>query len=183
LGNNINKGQDAVTTHYTLYVQEDFVPKMSFPENFEHALKYMNESTDLDMVRFYAYFKYPFLKAKENEFSDMIFNPWSFSGYRKFYYYSDHPHLRRSNFFSKFGRYAEGKKGDVTEYKMMMIFLQKKGKSLFYDNFRELFTQVNTDEEPSAMKRNILSESDNMIISSVRHLWRHIKFNFDFHSK
>src|SRR5215217_1207972 len=35
LGNNINKGQDAVQTPLTLYVQEDFTPALIFPEKFQ----------------------------------------------------------------------------------------------------------------------------------------------------
>ncbi len=38
LGNNINKGQDAVTTPYTLYVQEDFIPTDLFRERLAGAL-------------------------------------------------------------------------------------------------------------------------------------------------
>src|SRR5690606_18533315 len=38
LGNNINKGQDAVVTPYTLYVQEDFMLSHLFPEKLERAL-------------------------------------------------------------------------------------------------------------------------------------------------
>ncbi|HVZ24538.1 MAG TPA: glycosyltransferase, partial [Sediminibacterium sp.] len=34
LGNNINKGQDAVSTPYTLYVQEDFEPAADFAAHF-----------------------------------------------------------------------------------------------------------------------------------------------------
>src|SRR5690349_1030002 len=34
LGNNINKGQDAVTKPFTLYVQEDFDPTAAFPGRF-----------------------------------------------------------------------------------------------------------------------------------------------------
>ncbi|MBO3273520.1 glycosyltransferase, partial [Hymenobacter defluvii] len=37
LGNNLNKGQDAVATPYTLYVQEDFVPTHKFLSGFEEA--------------------------------------------------------------------------------------------------------------------------------------------------
>ena len=37
LGNNINKGQDAVKTPLTLYVQEDFTPAAIFPESFTHG--------------------------------------------------------------------------------------------------------------------------------------------------
>jgi len=109
LGNNINKGQKAITTPYTLYVQEDFVPKPLFAEKLVKAISFMDERPELDMVRFYAYFKYPFLKPYRNGFSDMIFNAWPwYWGYRKFYFYSDHPHLRRSNFLEKFGRYDKG---------------------------------------------------------------------------
>ncbi|MBU2374779.1 MAG: glycosyltransferase [Bacteroidetes bacterium] len=35
LGNNINKGQDQVTKPYTLYIQEDFLPKPLFLKNFK----------------------------------------------------------------------------------------------------------------------------------------------------
>ena len=62
LGNNINKGQDAVKLPYTLYVQEDFEPSASFPECFKNALAIMNERPDFDIVRFYAYFTYPYKK-------------------------------------------------------------------------------------------------------------------------
>lgn len=183
LGNNINKGQDAVTTPYTLYVQEDFKPTALFPEKFEKALGFMNSRSELDMVRFYAYFNYPFLKPFSDGFSEMKFSPWPwFFSYKKFYFYSDHPHLRRSDFLSKFGRYAEGRKGDVTEYKMMMSVIQRKAKALFYTDFKGLFDQINSEDEPSTMKRNVLRESDNFIITQVRHLYRHLKFNFDLHT-
>jgi len=41
LGNNINKGQDAVTTPYTLYVKEDFEPTELFPFKLEDALTFL----------------------------------------------------------------------------------------------------------------------------------------------
>src|SRR5690606_39124240 len=122
LGNNINKGQDAVHTPFTLYVQEDFVPMDIFPDKFSVALQMMRERPELDLARFYAYFKYPYLRPLRDGFSAMRFN-WWLPGYLKFYMYSDHPHLRRDNFFGRFGRYTEGVKGDVTEYRMMMSFL------------------------------------------------------------
>lgn len=182
LGNNINKGQDAVETPYTLYVQEDFVPKPLFAERFKDALNLMDERHDLDIVRFYAYFKYPYLKPERNGFSEMVFSPlpW-YWGYRKFYSYSDHPHLRRSTFLNKFGRYPEGIKGDATEYKMMMSFLRKKGKGLFYEDFQGLFDQKNSEEEPSTMKREYWRQTENPLIAVVRHIYRHIKFNYDLH--
>ena len=182
LGNNINKGQDAVRTPYTLYVQEDFVPKPLFKLKLYEALTCLNDDSALDMVRFYAYFNYPHLKPFKYGFSEMMFSamPW-YLGYRKFYYYSDHPHLRRSNFFQKFGRYHEGLKVERTEYRMMFSFLQNKGKALFYDNFQELFDQVNSTYEPSTVKRNKWRESYNPVVYLMREFYRYIRFNFDLH--
>jgi glycosyltransferase involved in cell wall biosynthesis len=178
LGNNINKGQDAVRTPYTLYVQEDFEPANNFALHFGHALEIMQERKDIDVVRFYAYFKYPYLRQHKHGFSFMQF-AWWLPGYKKFYAYSDHPHLRRSNFLEKFGRYAEGVKGDVTEYGMMMSFLKHRGKALFYEDYRNLFYQKNSAAEPSTMKRNYWRESNNIMVHVMREAYRHLKFNYD----
>lgn len=150
LGHNINKGQDAVRTPYTLYVQEDFVPKPSFAEHFEDALRFMNQDKQLDTVRFYAYFHYPYVKPYKAGFSEMIFKPmpW-YTDHLKFYYYSDHPHLRRSTFFDKFGRYAEGENGDITEFRMCLSYIKNGGKGLLFDKFRTVFEQANSSVEPS----------------------------------
>ncbi|MDB5211240.1 MAG: hypothetical protein JWQ30_2067, partial [Sediminibacterium sp.] len=179
LGNNINKGQDAVNTPYTLYVQEDFEPAADFGSHFTDALHFMEQRSDLDMVRFYAYFKYPYLKAPEKGFAEMVFRIF-YPGYKKFYYYSDHPHLRRTGFLQKFGRYTEGVKGDVMEYRMMLSFLQHKGKGLFYLDFRNLFFQKNSAEEPSTMKRDFWRNSNNFAVNIARELYRHFKFNRDY---
>ncbi|MCF0055784.1 glycosyltransferase family 2 protein [Dyadobacter sp. CY356] len=179
LGNNINKGQDAVKTSLTLYVQEDFTPTDIFPGRFEKCVGLINEQKELDVIRFYAYFEYPYLKNPRDGFYEMDFKLWK-PGYKKFYVYSDHPHLRRTDFFKKFGRYVEGQKGDVTEYGMMMSFLKNKGKALFYKDYTGLFIQKNTEAEPSTMKRNLWRESDNILISQLRHLYRHFKFNLDY---
>jgi len=179
LGNNINKGQDAVTTAYTLYVQEDFDPMPAFAEHFADGLTIIDERKDIDLVRFYAYTNYPYLQPVGNGFSLMLFAIWK-PGYRKFYAYSDHPHLRRSNFLQKFGWYAEGKKVEKTEYLMMMSFLRKKGKAVIYKNIHELFEQKNSPAEPSTVRRNFFRESQGWIITGMRHLYRHLKFNFDY---
>jgi glycosyltransferase involved in cell wall biosynthesis len=179
LGNNINKGQDAVTTIYTLYVQEDFEPAQDFATHFNDGLSILKERKDIDVIRFYAYFKYPFLKPFKNGFSEMIFKIW-YSGYNKFYYYSDHPHLRYSNFFQKFGRYTEGIKGDITEYRMMMSFLQRKGKAMFYEDFKGLFFQKNSQAEPSTMKRNFWRESHSPVVNILREAYRSVKFNMNY---
>jgi glycosyltransferase involved in cell wall biosynthesis len=182
LGHNINKGQEAVTTPYTLYVQEDFVPKPAFKKAFADALQIMESQPGIDIIRFYAYFNYPYTMPFGNGFSEMIFHPapW-YANHLKFYLYSDHPHLRRSNFLQKFGRYPEGIKGDATEYKMMMSVLQKGGQGIFYEDFKGLFDQKNSADEPSTMKRDSLRNSENVAITAVRNLYRHLKFNFDYH--
>lgn len=180
LGNNINKGQAAVKTPYTLYVQEDFVPTDLFPEKFRSSLDLMEKGPEYDMARFYAYTKYPCLKPVGEGFSEMIFQPWKLN-YQKFYYYSDHPHLRRSTFPVKFGRYAENEKTERTEYKMMFSFLKNKGKALFYENYQDLFLQLNSSVEPSTVRRNFWRENNNVLISGVRHLYRHLRFNLDYH--
>ena len=179
LGNNINKGQDAVNTPYILYVQEDFNPFPGYKKHLQDALSIADERGDIDMIRFYAYFKYPYLKPCRNGYSEMIFKFW-YPGSRKFHCYSDHPHLRRSNFFEKFGRYAEGIKGDRTEFLMAVSFLKNKGKAMFYDDFKGLFEQVNSDDEPSTMKRSDLRQSPNFVIAFVRNIYRNIKHSYDY---
>ncbi len=179
LGNNINKGQDAVKTPYTLYVQEDFEPDPTFAAHFSDALAFMNDRKDFDIVKFYAYYAYPYLKPFAKGFSEMRFKPW-YPGYTKIYMYSDHPHLRRSNFFEKFGRYPEGMSGDNTEYRMCISFLQHKGKGLFYDDFQSLFHQKNSSAEPSTMHRNYWRESNNGLVKAAREGYRHFKFIYHY---
>src|SRR5690606_25062131 len=72
----------------------------------------------------------------------------------KLYIYSDHPHLRRSDFLSRFGRYPEGVKPDKTEYTMAVNFIQAGGKGLLYEDFTQLFYQKNDSEESSTIARS-----------------------------
>lgn len=178
LGDNLNKGQDAVTSEFTLYVQEDFIPTANFAPNFKKALAMMSSSNELDIIRFYAYVKYPYLKPYKDGFSEMRIKPW-YPDYMKIYYYSDHPHLRRSNFLAKFGRYAENVKGDRMEYRMCVSFIQNKGKGLFFDNFKSLFIQENSEIEPSTMTRKNWTQTKNPVISMVRYVYRQFKYNYD----
>lgn len=176
LGNNINKGQDAVETPYTLYVQEDFEPKPVFAEHLRDALNYFETDKELDIARFYAYFKYPYTKPYGKGFSEMKFSlsPLD-NNHLKFYVYSDHPHLRRSTFFEKFGRYPEGIKGDLTEFGMAVSFIQNKGKGIFFDEFTELFWQKNSPDEPSTMARAGWRESRNPLALAIRALYLQYK--------
>ena len=178
LAHNINKGQDAVDTKYTLYVQEDFIPKKDFPASFSNALRIMNERPDLDIIRFYSYLPYPYTRPYGYGFSEMQFKPWG-TDYYKIYVYSDHPHLRRSDFFSKFGRYIEKIPSDRAEYRMCVSFIQNKGKGLIYDKFKELLDQFNPAEEPSTVSRRNWTLSSNVFISVVRYFYRQIRYNYD----
>jgi glycosyltransferase involved in cell wall biosynthesis len=178
LGNNINKGQAAVTLPYTLYVQEDFVPLAAFGERFKDALEIMEEKKDLDVIRFYSYILYPHLLPFEKGFSKMIYKPWSLK-YRKIYYYSDHPHLRRSNFIEKFGPYTERVSVDRSEYRMCISFIQQRGKGLFYNDYQALFKQINPKEEPSTTIRSRLTLSKNPIIKFARDFYRQFRYNYD----
>jgi len=169
LGNNINKGQDAVKTPYTLYVQEDFEPKPAFPEHFKDAYDFMQKDSTLDIARFYAYFKYPYLKPYGKGFSEMIFKPGFFANnHIKFYVYSDHPHLRRSNFLDKFGRYIEGQNVDITEAHTAFSFIQKKGRGIFFDH-------KNSPDEPSTANRSSWRESKNIFMLAIRELYLQFK--------
>ena len=172
LGNSLNKGQDAVKTPFTLYIQEDFIPLQGFAKHLEngHALLKANES--FDMVRFYAYNKYPYLKYYKHGFSEMLFK-WWYPALDKFAYYSDHPHLRRSNFADKFGRYLEGTSGDKTEFTMMMSFIKRGGKAFFYDEHKSVLEQVNSSSEPSTMTRDVWRNSDNFFIKQIRTVYRY----------
>ena len=175
LGNNMNKGQDAVTNPYTLYVQEDFIPLENFIVRLADGQSLLEEHSSFDMVRFYAYECYPHLKYYKAGFSEMLFK-WWYPGLGKFAYYSDHPHLRRSGFLDKFGRYIEGTSGDKTEFSMMMSFLKKQGKAFFYNEYKSVFEQVNSSLEPSTMKRNMWRNSNNIAIRLVRVAYRYLNY-------
>ena len=182
LGNNINKGQDAVKTPYTLYVQEDFEPAPDFPERLTESINIIKERPDLDIIRFYAYQRYPYLKPFNDYFSEMYFPAWA-TNYNKLHYYSDHPHLRHSSFFDRFGRYVEGIKSDQTEYRMCVSFIKNKGKGLFYNDYKNLFFQKNSENEPSTVSRQSWSTSTNPILVVIRFFYRQLKFNFDIYGK
>jgi glycosyltransferase involved in cell wall biosynthesis len=180
LGNNLNKGQDSVDTPYTLYVQEDFTPTAKFIPNFIEAYRLMEKSTAIDIARFYAYYPYPYLKPYTGGFAEMLYKPW-FTDTSKIYVYSDHPHLRRSSFFKKFGRYKENIKSDRTEYLMCISFIQNKGKGIFHNEFNDLFIQENTNDEPSTVTRVNWRQSNNLLTKITRNIFRQIKYNFDIH--
>lgn len=179
LGHNLNKGQDAVSRPLTLYVQEDFVATEAFPMNFTNALEIFR-SEEFDLVRFYSYLKFPYLKEYKLGYSEMCLSTWQMD-YTKIYAYSDHPHLRRSTFLKKFGRYEEGIKGDKTEYRMCVSFIKNKGRGLFFNDYQKMFSQINSESEPSTMKRSSWTETKSPLVGLIRYLYRQVKYNFDIY--
>jgi len=178
LGNNINKGQDAVNTEYTLYVQEDFIPKPAFLKHFNDALNIMKEDKYWDLISLYSYSPYPYLKPYKLGFSEKIFKPqlW-FTDNLKFYFYGDHPHLRYSNFFKKFGRYIEGANGDKTELDMSLSFIKNKGRALFYNDHYGLLEQINSQNEPStAVFRRTWSSESSFLYRNLKAIYLKYKF-------
>lgn len=178
LANNLNKGQDAVQTKFTLYVQEDFIPLKNFPASFADALRIMHDRSDLDIIRFYSYLPYPYTVPYKDGFSEMRYKPWGIN-YFKVYVYSDHPHLRRKNFMDKFGRYTEKIPSDKAEYRMCLSFIQNKGKGLIYDEFKSLFDQYNPAAEPSTVSRKSWTLSTNVFVKTLRYFYRQVKYNYD----
>lgn len=178
LGNNINKGQQYIKTPFTLYIQEDFVPKPLLAEKLTLSRQMMLADASIDFVRYYGYYSYPYVKPAEHGFNEMVFKHWKlWQHYHKYYYYSDHPHLRRSNFLERFGKYAEGVNPERAEYKMMMQVLANKPKALIYQDINALLTQVNDDEEPSTFKRNFLRNNNHFLSVAARALYRYLRFN------
>lgn len=167
LGNCLNKGQDAVKTPYTLYIQEDFEPSALFPQKMEHALEIMEQREDIDYVRFWSHYRFPALQPYNHGFSEMVYAPWKLN-HLNFFMYSDNPHLRRSNFLEKFGRYDEGLVGDITEHRMCIRFIQKNGKGLFYDRYDTLFEHKQVDGEPSTFERAGWRQSRNPLFLLLR---------------
>lgn len=183
LADNINKGQAAVKSLYTLYIQEDFVPATKFTACLEDGYNLIKEFPDIDLVRFYAYRKFPYLTPIKSGFSEMKFNFWYPDVYQ-FNCYSDHPHLRHSNFLEKFGKYRVGIKSDRAEFKMAITFLQKRGKAVIHEDFQELLRQENSSKEPSQVKRMKLKQkyqlSDFLAIRILRSAIRNIKFRIEY---
>ena len=183
LANNLNKGQAVIGTPYTLYVQEDFVPTEKFAQSLNDGWSLIKENPDIDLVRFYAYKKYPYRKPLKNGFSEMEFHFWR-PNFWQFYCYSDHPHLRRSNFTEKFGQYREGINSDKAEYLMMISFLKKKGKAIIHEDYQGIFDQKNDSQEPSQVGRKRFKKyiqlTDFFLIRIIRTVYRNLKFRFDY---
>ncbi len=171
LGNNANKGQAAVNTSLTLYVQDDFEPTADFVSNFESAISLMSEDK-WDLIRFYFFpwDPFPYLKKYKHGFAEMLFRKqlW-YMNHMKYRIYSDHPHLRKSDFNQKFGLFDESKHSDQAEYDMCLNFIAKGGKALML-NSAEAFKQGST-REVSTMQRSSWRLRNNLPIKMLRFLY------------
>lgn len=177
LGNSINKGQDAAKTNYILYIQDDFVAKEAFIEALNDGLSIMQQEEKWDMVRFFSfeYSPYPYLKPYKKGFSEMEFSvmPW-YTNHLKFHMYSDHPHLKRRTYADKFGRYVEGKHGDVTEMSMCRTFLKREGKALYFNAHKDLFEHDNPEDEPGLFRPE---QEKNRGLANIAPLyWLYLKY-------
>ena len=61
-----------------------------------------------------------------------------------------------------------------------MSFLQKKGKAMFYHDYKGLLSQENSAEEPSTMKRNFWRENNFPLVTFTREIYRYLKFNLNY---
>nr|WP_199082925.1 hypothetical protein [Pedobacter sp. ASV19] len=119
------------------------------------------------------------VRSYNQNFNEMIFESsflkWN---HLKFYMYSDHPHLRRSTFFNRFGKYDEGIKPDSTEFNMALSFIKNKGRGLLVKDIYGIFDQKNSADEPSTINRSSWREQDSFVVRSMRRLflvYRYIK--------
>jgi hypothetical protein len=62
---------------------------------------------------------------------------------------------------------------------MAISFLKNKGKGMFYEDFKGLFNQRNSEDEPSTMTRSDLRQSSNPVISLARAIYRNVKHTAD----
>jgi hypothetical protein len=65
---------------------------------------------------------------------------------------------------------------------MAMSFLKNKGKGMFYEDYKGLFAQLNSNDEPSTMTltRSDFRQSSNPFISVARAVYRNIKHSYDY---
>jgi Glycosyltransferases involved in cell wall biogenesis len=172
LGNNINKGQDVVKMPYTLYIQEDFEPLPAFPKVLDDAQKIIKEDPTFDIIKFYAYYTYPYTKPYKCGFQETVFKKeiWCTNNL-KFYFYGDHPHLRHSNFMNKFGRFKEGIHSDRAEFLMGLSFIKNNARGLIYDRIHDLFLQKNSSNEPSMVQRKEWRQGRNVLVLFLRRIY------------
>ena len=113
LASNINRGLAACKGDYILYCQEDFIPQDEFCDYLVEALKLLS-ANKVEMCRFTANYKFPYLKSLSEKFSLIPKFSWKNFHYNAFQY-SDHPYITTKNFFEQYGRFLENVSGPYGE--------------------------------------------------------------------
>ena len=178
LAANINRGQKAAATRYILYVQEDFEANALFKKTLPEAMMAMERDKGLDLVRFFAHFRYPYLIPYTDEFEEVAIPSFA-TDYNKIYAYSDTPHLKRASFTDRFGLYREDLAADRMEYRMCVSFIVNKGRCLLSTDYAKLFTHTNISGEPSTTRRPPRQTSKALHIRIARFCYRQLRYNLD----
>ena len=117
LGANSNKGIRAATGKYILHHQDDFECVSSEPF-IEKSIQIMKNHSDIGLVRLHHSTMFP--NKIDYELPDGT--PYSILGFdqpkdmkNNIYIYSDHPHLKKSDFHDKSGYFTEGLEVGETE--------------------------------------------------------------------
>tara|TARA_B100000686_G_scaffold349563_1_gene443252 strand:+ start:2141 stop:2947 length:807 start_codon:yes stop_codon:yes gene_type:complete len=117
LGANTNKGIRAASGEYILHLQDDF-ECISTEPFIEKSIQIMQTHSDIGLVRLHHSTMFP--NKIDYELSDGT--PYSILEFdqpkdmkNNIYIYSDHPHLKKSDFHDKSGYFTEGLKVGETE--------------------------------------------------------------------
>jgi glycosyltransferase involved in cell wall biosynthesis len=187
LANNINKGQNAISKEFVIYIQEDFVPEEIFADTLAQSLAILKKDDGIDTIRFYSYFPYPNTKPYNSQFDEMVFEhnflKWN---HLKFYMYSDHPHIKRRSFVDKFGKYKEGIQSDEAEFEMCLSYIKNSGRGLLVKEFSKVFDQKNNIDEPSTIGRKLWRQKQTSSVQILRRIFlifRYIKNNIQLSLK
>jgi len=117
LGANSNKGIKAATGEYILHLQDDFECVSTEPF-IEKSIQIIKNHSDVGLVRLHHSTRFP----NKIDYKLPDGTPYSILGFdqpkdmkNNIYIYSDHPHLKKSNFHDKSGYFTEGLKVGETE--------------------------------------------------------------------
>jgi len=166
LGANSNKGIKAGTGEYILHLQDDFECVSTEPF-IEKSIQIIKTHSDVGLVRLHHSTRFP----NKIDYKLPDGTPYSILGFdqpkdmkNNIYIYSDHPHLKKSDFHDKSGYFTEGLKVGETEDDFCKRFNSNRNykvatlwrTNLFKNNGLIKSTRKPTNREIS---RNYLSQS------------------------
>ncbi len=62
---------------------------------------------------------------------------------------------------------------------MCVSFIRHKGRGLFYLDYKDLFVQKNSSDEPSTMTRSSWKQRDDFFMNMAKRVYRSVKYNYD----